>query len=94
MSELGRAFGMRRKRIEALIDSIHWHDWSRDRNVLGAYSYIGVGGTNAPRVLARSIHNKLFLAGEATDSGSGGTVEGALASGKRAAKKVLEKLSA
>ena len=94
MSELGRAFSMRRQRIEALIDSIHWHDWSRDRNVLGAYSYIGVGGTNAPRVVARAIHNKLFLAGEATDSGSGGTVEGALASGKRAAKKVLEKLSA
>jgi monoamine oxidase len=33
------------------------------------------------------------MAGEATDTGSSGTVEGALASGRRAAAQVLEVLA-
>jgi monoamine oxidase len=35
---------------------------------------------------------RVFVAGEAADSETSGTVEGALASGKRAAKKVMENL--
>jgi monoamine oxidase len=91
--EMGRVFGMRRKTVESLVDSFHYHDWSRDRYIRGAYSYAGIGGVNAARVLARPIDNRIFPAGEATDSGSGASVEGALASGKRAARKVLDVLS-
>ncbi|HZI99837.1 MAG TPA: NAD(P)/FAD-dependent oxidoreductase [Gemmatimonadaceae bacterium] len=87
--ELARTFGMRRSRVEKLAESIHWHDWSGDRNIRGAYSYVGVGGVDAPPVLARAIDGTLFFAGEATDPESSGTVEGALASGKRAARQVL-----
>ena len=90
--ELALVFGMRRSRVESLIESIHRHDWTHDPNFRGAYSYVGVGGSSAPRVLARAFDNRIFLAGEATDSGSSGTVEGALATGKRAALKVLQHL--
>jgi monoamine oxidase len=90
LREMARIFGMRKKRAESLIDSIHYHSWSRDPHTLGAYSYAGVGGAFAARTLARSFENRIYFAGEATDSGSSGTVEGALASGKRAAEKLLE----
>jgi monoamine oxidase len=92
ISELARAFGMRRSRVEALVDSIHTHDWTRDANIRGAYSYAAVGGSQAARVLARSFDDTIFLAGEATDSGSTGTVEGAIATGKRAAIKLLQRV--
>src|SRR5688500_5745668 len=88
--ELARAFGTRRDRLEGLIDSINTHDWTRDPSTRGAYSYAGVGGAFAARVLARQFGRCVFLAGEATDSNTSGTVEGALASGKRAARKVME----
>jgi monoamine oxidase len=94
ISELARAFGMRRARAESLVESIHWHDWTRDEYTRGAYSYSGVGGARAPWALARPIGGTVFLAGEATDGESGGTVEAALASGKRAARAVLRALSA
>ncbi len=92
ISELARVFRIRRKRIDSLVESIHTHDWAKDRNIRGAYSYAAVGGTFAPRILARPVEGVLFVAGEATDSGSSGTVEGALASGKRAARQALERL--
>jgi monoamine oxidase len=92
ITELARVFGSRRSTVEAKIVSLHTHDWANDRNFRGAYSYAAVGGTFAPRMLARPVENVLFFAGEATDSGSSGTVEGAIASGKRAARRVLERV--
>jgi monoamine oxidase len=83
---------MRRARAESLVESIHWHDWSSDPTVRGAYSYVGVGGVSAPRTLARSVGGRIFMAGEATDASSG-TVEGALASGERAARAVVRALA-
>jgi monoamine oxidase len=92
IAELARAFGLRRSRIAALVDSIHVHDWTLEPNTRGAYSYVGVGGVSAPRVLARPAGGTLFLAGEATDASAGGSVEGALVSGKRAARQALKRL--
>ena len=94
LTELAHVFRMRRARAESLVESIHWHDWSSDPTVRGAYSYIGVGGVTAPRTLARTIAGRVFVAGEATDAESGGTVEAALASGERAARAVVRALSA
>ena len=88
--ELARAFGIKRARLDSIVESIHTYQWSEDPNFRGAYSYSGVGGARAARTLARSFEDRIYLAGEATDSGTSGTVEGALASGKRAAEKVLE----
>jgi monoamine oxidase len=93
LAELAHVFGVRRARAESLVESIHWHDWSSDPSARGAYSYVGVGGVSAPRTLARSIGGRVFMAGEATDAESGGTVEAALASGERAARAVVRALA-
>ena len=93
LTELAHVFGMRRARAESLVESIHWHDWSNDPSVRGAYSYVGVDGASAPRTLARSVAGRVFLAGEATDAASGGTVEAALATGERAARAVVRALA-
>jgi len=93
LAELAHVFRMRRARTESIVESIHWHDWSSDPLVRGAYSYVGVGGVSAPRTLARSIAGRVFVAGEAADAESGGTVEAALASGERAARAVVRALA-
>lgn len=93
VSELARVFRIGRKRVESLIDSIHTYDWTHDPNIRGAYSYARVGGAFAARTLARDFGERIFLAGEATDSGSSGTVEGALVSGKRAARSLVRKIA-
>lgn len=87
--ELSSVFRIHRQRVESLIDSIHTYDWTHDPNIRGAYCYARVGGAFAARTLARNLGDTIFLAGEATDSGSSGTVEGALVSGKRAANALL-----
>lgn len=92
LREMARAFGMRRARAEDLVVSIHAYDWTNDRHSRGAYSYVGVGGVDAPKQLSRPVRGTLFFAGEATDTTSSGTVEGALASGTRAARQVVKHL--
>ncbi len=62
------------------------HDWNRDPFSRGAYSYVAVGALGARAALAKPINKTLFFAGEATSSdGQGGTVNGALHTGERAA---------
>jgi len=66
------------------------HDWQSDPFARGAYSYALVGGSSAGCALAAPVAGTLFFAGEATDcEGHNGTVHGAIASGKRAAKEIL-----
>jgi monoamine oxidase len=67
------------------------HDWRRDPFARGAYSYVRVGGESARETLAEPIADTLFFAGEATDTaGEAGTVAGALQSGVRAARQLLD----
>lgn len=71
------------------------HDWDRDPFARGAYSYIAVGGESARATLAAPIADTLFFAGEATSGdGQGGTVNGALETGERAAAQVASSLGA
>ena len=93
LRELSAALQVRRSRIDGLVERMYHHDWSSDRYTLGAYSYIGVGGTGAPSQLTRPVEWTLFFAGEATDAENSGTVEGAIASGIRAAKQLLKATS-
>jgi len=66
------------------------HDWLSDLFARGAYSYAGVGGSEAGEALAVPVEGTLFFAGEATESnGDNGTVHGAIASGRRAANRAL-----
>ncbi len=58
-----------------------------------AYSYQRVGAANATDVLARPLKRTLFFAGEATGTGgSTGTVDGAIGTGRRAAKQLMRAL--
>ena len=81
-----------RRELEEQLDASASHDWRADPFARGAYSYIGVGGIGAPRALARPVEGTLFFAGEATNGEQIGTVAGALASGRRAAREVLKAL--
>ncbi len=70
------------------------HDWGGDPFARGAYSYLAVGGENARAQLAAPVDDTLFFAGEATsDDGQGGTVNGALKTGERAAREVAASLA-
>ncbi len=71
------------------------HDWSRDPFARGAYSYIAVGGGDARAALAVPVDDTLFFGGEATSTdGQGGTVNGALETGERAAAEAATSLRA
>ena len=76
-------------RVRRLVVDAHFHDWSRDPFSRGAYSYQLVGGSGAPALLERPVEETLFFAGEATAPDESGTVAGAIASGRRAARKAL-----
>lgn len=84
----GATVGVLRKRLLAC----HYFDWSKDPNIRGAYSYIPVNGLDLPKLLAAPVAETLFFAGEATVADAQmGTVFGALESGLRAAKEVLNR---
>jgi monoamine oxidase len=70
------------------------HDWSDDPFARGAYSYLSVGAADARAVLAAPLDDTLFFAGEATSNdGQGGTVNGALETGERAAREAAAALA-
>jgi monoamine oxidase len=79
--------------LTSLLRKAYVHDWQADPFARGAYSYLRVGGENAPRLLGAPRGVTLFFAGEATDvAGYFGTVHGAIASGQRAAGEILGSL--
>lgn len=64
--------------------------WRADPYARGAYSFLKVGATQLARKhLAEPIDNRLFFAGEATDSDFPATTQGAYFSGLRAAQRLL-----
>jgi monoamine oxidase len=86
---LAEHLGISRQRIASRLEGIWSHDWQADPFSRGAYSYARVGGSGAAWELARPVEKTLFFAGEATDEeGRTGTVEGAIATGLRAARQV------
>ena len=95
LSSLSSILRLPKSQIEDFLLTSHFHNWSRDPFTKGAYSYMAVGGFDAPAELARPVENTLFFAGEATNTeGHIGTVHGAIATGKRAAQEVLRSLGA
>ena len=69
----------------------HYYNWADDPYARGAYSYIPVNGLDLPKLLAAPVADTLFFAGEATvTDGQTGTVFGALETGLRAAREVLD----
>lgn len=93
LEALATHLGLPRRRVESRVEDAWTHDWLTDPWSRGAYSYPRVGGADAGQALARPVRKTLFFAGEATaPEGENGTVEGALASGLRAAKQVTRAL--
>ncbi|HEY7186189.1 MAG TPA: NAD(P)/FAD-dependent oxidoreductase [Vicinamibacterales bacterium] len=92
-SALARMIRVPRRRIASLVEGAWTHDWQHDSFARGAYSYQMVGGAEAPKELAKPLRGTLVFAGEAIDSeGATGTVHGAIASGRRAARQSLRAL--
>lgn len=84
---LAEALGRPKRALASGLQGAWTHDWVHDPHARGAYSYAGVGGSGAMEKLRRPVQGTLFFAGEHTADDSG-TVEGAIASGLRAAKQV------
>ena len=77
--------------VEQQIVTTCFHDWHADPYAGGAYSYTPVGAVPAHGVLATPVENTLYFAGEHTETeGHSGTVHGAIATGRRAARQVLQ----
>jgi monoamine oxidase len=88
LASVTEIFGKRRD-YRKMLEAVYWHDWQSDPYSSGAYSYSGVGGGSARRQLAKSIEQTLFFAGEALDVEESSSVGGALSTGQRAAKELL-----
>jgi monoamine oxidase len=93
ITSLARQLRVSQRRLRGLVEGMWTHDWEHDPFARGAYSYQMVGGSDAPAALARPLRGTLFFAGEASDAeGRTGTVHGAIASGRRAARQIVRAL--
>jgi monoamine oxidase len=93
VSALARVLRIEKKMAADQLVGSWTHNWSADEFAMGAYSYTPVGMLDVPGRLGEPLGDTLFFAGEATnDTGDQGTVHGALASGKRAAREILKRL--
>jgi monoamine oxidase len=91
LQTLSELLGESLAELRRLLERAYFHDWQNDPFSQGAYSYGKVGADGAQEMLAAPVENTLFFAGEATDtSGHNGTVHGAIASGLRAARQILQ----
>jgi monoamine oxidase len=89
---LAPAIGVGRQELGNLLVDAHHQDWSADPLARGAYSYALVGGADAFEALGAPVAGTLIAAGEATaGGGDNGTVQGAIASGRRAALALLDR---
>jgi monoamine oxidase len=88
LASLVKIFKVPRARLDDLLDSWWTHDWRNDPLSRGAYSYTLAGGMGARKKLAAPVQGTLFFAGEACEAEQSGTVAGAIASGRAAAKAV------
>jgi monoamine oxidase len=94
LDALAKMTGICKSKLEGLLQASHVADWQSDPFARGAYSYIAVGGMEAPKRLAAPVEDTLFFAGEATAThGLGGTVDAAILTGRRAADEILSAAS-
>jgi monoamine oxidase len=90
LTSLAGALRVSARALAAAMEDARSFDWASDPYARGAYSWIPVGGLGAPAALAAPLSGTLFFAGEATDLiGDPGTVQGALATGARAAAEIV-----
>lgn len=91
LESLASIFRMTPGRLAARVVRSYRHDWIADPFSRGAYSYARVGGARMSERLAQHVGRTIWYAGEAADTiASTGTVHGAIASGQRAAREIVE----
>ncbi|MDQ2775222.1 MAG: FAD-dependent oxidoreductase, partial [Acidobacteriota bacterium] len=77
--------------LDVAVEAAYFHDWLKDPFARGAYSYVPAGAMGARETMAQPVADTLYFAGEATETnGHSATVHGAIASGIRAARQILE----
>jgi len=69
-------------------------DWDGDPYARGAYAVVNPRNSGARRLYDRAIDDRIFFAGEASDSRQPGTVGGAVLAGARAAQQIANSLKA
>jgi monoamine oxidase len=85
------ALGIARRVPHDALEAAFLHDWSSDPHALGAYSYPRVGGADAGPRSSAPLEDTLYFAGEHTAAPPDhGTVHGAIESGVRAARALLD----
>ena len=93
LDSLANILAFDRERLGDLLVEAHTHDWQADPFARGGYSYVVAGGEGAERELAQPLDDTLFFAGEAANyEGHNGTVNGAMMTGYRVAREILERL--
>ncbi|HZZ40657.1 MAG TPA: NAD(P)/FAD-dependent oxidoreductase, partial [Acidobacteriaceae bacterium] len=91
LRSLEQIFSLPPHSLDAELRNGYQHDWQNDPWTRGAYSYAPVGALDCSAIMSEPVENTLFFAGEHTDiTGHWGTVHGALRSGLRAARQVLQ----
>jgi monoamine oxidase len=94
LQTIERAISKTRSELERTLVESAVHPWSNDPFSRAAYSYPLVGGMEAGDALAEPMADTLFFAGEAACAPpANGTVEGAIASGRRAASAVIRSIA-
>lgn len=87
---LSKIFSLDVLHLQQKLQAAHWYNWSADPFSCGAYSYEVVGGNEAIRVMQEPVAGSIFFAGEGLHPGPEiGTVEGALASGRETAHRLI-----
>lgn len=90
LSSLSRIFNLDVVRLQQILTTADYYNWSADNHFHGAYSYEVVGGEELIRSLQQPVEQTLFFAGEGLHHGPEiGTVEGALASGRETAHRLI-----
>jgi monoamine oxidase len=91
LRSLEHIFSLAPQSLDAALRNSYQHDWQSDPYTRGAYSYAPAGALDCSAQMTEPVDNTLFFAGEHTDTtGHWGTVHGALRSGLRAARQLLE----
>lgn len=89
LDSLAAMLGTPRRFVDDQLEQSWFHDWDHDPFARCAYSYAPAGAMAALARLRQPIAHTLFMAGEATaKNGWNGTVDGAIESGRRAAREL------
>lgn len=91
---LARGLGVIPQALAGAVEDAFVFDWGRDEWARGAYCWEPQGTVDAPAALAAPVGDRLYFAGEATNTGGDlGTVHGALETGRRAAREIMRRFA-